>query len=97
MIIKEKNYSIDLDSYNGLVDREITGKALVDMGEQNKDVVLIGADAIGSCGGNDFRKKFPQRTFDFGIAEPNMVSAAAGFAKQGRTAICGIFGFLIFV
>lgn len=33
MVIKEKNYSIDLDSYKGLVDREITGKLLVDMGE----------------------------------------------------------------
>jgi len=95
MIIKEKNYSIDLDSYKGLVDREITGKLLVDMGEQNEDIVLVGADAVASCGGKAFHDKFPQRTFDFGIAEPNMVSAAAGLAKQGKITICGTFGFLV--
>lgn len=95
MIIKDKGYSIDLDSYKGLVDREITGKLLVDIGEQNKDVVLAGADAVASCGGKVFRDKFPQRTFDFGIAEPNMVSAAAGLANQGKIVICGIFGFLV--
>ena len=95
MIIKDKGYSIDLDSYKGLVDREITGKLLVDIGEQNKDVVLAGADAVVSCGGKTFQDKFPQRTFDFGIAEPNMVSAAAGLAKQGKIAICGTFGFLV--
>jgi transketolase len=95
MIIKEKGYSIDLDSYRGLVDREITGKLLADIGEQNKDVVLVGADAVATCGGKAFRNKFPHRTFDFGIAEPNMVSAAAGFAKQSKIAICGIFGFLV--
>jgi len=95
MIIKDKGYSIDLDSYEGLVDREITGKLLQDMGKQNEDVVLVGADAVATCGGKAFRDKFPQRTFDFGIAEPNMVSAAAGFAKQSKIAICGIFGFLV--
>jgi len=95
MIIKDKNYSIDLDSYKGLVDREIIGKLLVDMGEQNEDIVLAGADAVASCGGKAFREKFPQRTFDFGIAEPNMISAAAGLASRGKIAICGIFGFLV--
>lgn len=95
MIIKSKNFFIDLDSYKGLVDREITGKLLVDMGEQNKDIILAGADAIASCGGNIFREKFPKRTFDFGIAEPNLISAAAGLAKQGKIVICGIFGFLV--
>jgi transketolase len=95
MIIKEKGYSIDLDSYKGLVDREIIGKLLLDVAEQNQDVILAGADAVGSCGGNAFREKFPQRTFDFGIAEPNLISASAGFAKQGKIAICGIFGFLV--
>ncbi|MGB6370821.1 MAG: hypothetical protein WBF68_07290 [Atribacterota bacterium] len=63
MIIKDKGYSIDLDSYRGLVDREITGKLLVDMGKQNEDVVLVGADAVTTCGGKAFRDKFPQRTF----------------------------------
>jgi len=95
MIIKDKGYSIDLDRYKGLVDREITGKLLVDIGEQNKDVVLAGADAVDSCGGKAFREKFPHRTFDFGIAEPTLVSATAGLAKQGKIAICGIFGFLV--
>jgi len=95
MIIKEKNYSIDLDSYKGLVDREITAKLFVDFGEQNEDVVLVGADAVASCGGQAFRDKFPKRTFDFGIAEPNMISAAAGLAKQGKIPICGLFGFLV--
>lgn len=48
-----------------------------------------------SYGDKAFQDKFPQRTFDFGIAEPNMVSAAAGLAKQGKIAICETFGFLV--
>ena len=95
MIIKSKNFFIDLDNYKGLVGRDVINKLLVDMGEQNGDIVLVGSDAIASCGGNIFREKFPQRTFDFGIAEPTLVSAAAGLAKQGKITICGIYGFLV--
>ncbi|MBA7531417.1 hypothetical protein ES705_23629 [subsurface metagenome] len=42
MIIKDKGYSIDLDSYKGLVDREITGKLLVDTHEQVYDILPFG-------------------------------------------------------
>jgi len=95
MIIKSKNFFIDLDNYKGLVGRDVINKLLVDMGEQNGDIVLVGSDAIASCGGNIFREKFPKRTFDFGIAEPNLVSAAAGLSHQGKITICGIYGFLV--
>ena len=95
MIIKSKNFFIDLDNYKGLVGRDVINKLLVDIGEQNGDVVLAGSDAIASCGGSIFREKFPERTFDFGIAEPNLISAAAGLSHQGKITICGIYGFLI--
>lgn len=95
MKIKEKGYLIDLYSYKGLVEREITEKMFVDIGEQNKNVILAVADAAKSCGARAFREKFPQRTFDFGIAESNMISAAAGLAKQGKITICALYGFLV--
>jgi len=59
-------------------------KVLLDIGEIEPKTVLLGADSLGSAGGQLFRDKFPERTFNFGIAEPNMLGAAAGFAMLGK-------------
>lgn len=75
--------------------REAFGTALVMAGEKNKDIVLLGADAIGSTRAAAFAKKFPERTFNFGIAEQEMVSAAAGFASCGKIPIATAYGFLL--
>lgn len=75
--------------------RDAFGNALVMAGEKNKDIVLLGADAIGSTRAAAFAKKFPERTFNFGIAEMEMVSAAAGFAACGKIPIATAYGFLL--
>ena len=73
--------------------RDAFGNALVMAGEKNKNIVLLGADAIGSTRAAAFAKKFPERTFNFGIAE--MVSATAGFAACGKIPIATAYGFLL--
>jgi transketolase len=75
--------------------RDAFGNALVMAGEKNKDIVLLGSDAIGSTRAAAFAKKFPERTFNFGIAEMEMVSAAAGFASCGKIPIATAYGFLL--
>ncbi len=75
--------------------RDAFGKALVLMGEKVPELVLLGADSLGSTRGAAFAKRFPQRTFNFGIAEQEMVAAAAGFATCGKIPIVTAYGFLI--
>ncbi len=78
-----------------MAGRDVYGMALLEIGEENKDVVVLGADAMGSCRCTDFQKKFPERTFNVGIAEANMVGMAAGMATCGKIPFVNTFGFLI--
>jgi len=57
--------------------------ALLELGEKNPDVVVLDADVSKSVGTNKFAQKFPERSFNFGIAEQNMMAAAAGMATPG--------------
>ena len=52
-------------------------------GEANPDVVVLDADVAKSIKTTDFRERFPERSFNFGIAEQNMMGAAAGMASTG--------------
>ena len=61
-------------------------KALVAVGEQDTNVVVLGADTTDSLKTANFGKKFPERFFNVGIAEANLVSVAAGLAYSGKTA-----------
>jgi transketolase len=58
-------------------------EALCLMSEKNYPVVSISADLQGSTGVEEFRKKYPQSSFEVGVAESNMVSMAIGLSKQG--------------
>lgn len=75
--------------------RDAFGVALAEIGAENDKIVLLGADAIGSTRAAGFAKRFPERTFNFGIAEQEMISAAAGFAACGKIPIATAYGFLI--
>lgn len=57
--------------------------AILELGEKNPDVVVLDADVSKSIGTNRFAQKFPERSFNFGIAEQNMMAAAAGMATTG--------------
>ena len=67
--------------------REAFGKALVKIGRNRKDFVVFDADVAGGTGTYHFRDTFPERFFQFGIAEQNMFAAAAGFSTLGITPI----------
>lgn len=67
-----------------IATREAYGKALVRLGEENKDIVVLDADLAKSTKTIDFAKAFPERFFDMGIAEQNMIGTAAGLALSGK-------------
>ncbi|HHP7234891.1 MAG TPA: transketolase family protein [Desulfobacterales bacterium] len=58
-------------------------EAILELGEKNPDVVVLDADVSKSIKTSDFAEKFPERSFNFGIAEQNMMAAAAGMATTG--------------
>lgn len=60
------------------------GRALVEIGGKNPDVVVLGADTTDSLKTAGFGLRFPNRMFNVGIAEANMVSMAAGLAYSGK-------------
>ncbi|HWQ54800.1 MAG TPA: transketolase C-terminal domain-containing protein [Bryobacteraceae bacterium] len=68
----------------GMATREAFGKALVQLGKQNPDVVVCDADLSKSTYTTYFAKEFPDRFFSCGIAEANMVGVAAGMASAGK-------------
>ena len=58
-------------------------EAMLELGERNPKVVVLDADVSKSIKTNEFADKFPERSFNFGIAEQNMMAAAAGMATTG--------------
>ena len=71
--------------------RQSYGEALAELGEENEDVVVLDADLSGATKTNLFAKKFPDRFFDMGIAEQDMVSTAAGMATCGKIPYASTF------
>jgi len=71
--------------------REAYGKTLVELGRQNKDIIVLDSDLSKSTLTNIFAKEFPERFFDCGIAEQNMIGIAAGLAASGKTVFASTF------
>lgn len=71
--------------------REAFGKALAAASETRKRVVALDADIAGGTGLHHFRKKFPERFFQFGIAEQNMMAVAGGMAATGLVPVVTTF------
>lgn len=63
--------------------REAFGKALVEYGSEYPNLVVLDADISASLKTGEFAKKFPERHFNFGVAEQNMIMSAAGLATTG--------------
>ncbi len=74
-----------------LTQAEIYGQVLCDLGEAYPEIVGLSADLAKSTKIGAFGKKFPDRFFNFGIAEQNMFGVAAGFAKVGLTPFVSTF------
>lgn len=71
--------------------REAYGKALEALGAERKDIVVLDADLSKSTKTNLFAKAFPERFFDMGIAEQNMLGVAAGLAAAGKVPFASTF------
>lgn len=74
-----------------LATREGYGKALMELGKTNKNVVVVDADLGDSTKAEHFGKMFPERFFTMGIAEQNMIGAAAGLAVSGKIPYASTF------
>lgn len=71
--------------------RDAYGKALVELGEKNKKIVVLDADLAAATKTGMFKKAFPERFFDAGIAECNMIGVAAGLATTGFNVFASSF------
>ena len=74
-----------------IATREAYGKALVELGEQNKKVVVLDADLAGATMTKYFKAAHPDRFFDCGIAEANMMNIGAGLSTMGLVPFCSTF------
>jgi transketolase subunit B (EC 2.2.1.1) len=74
-----------------IATREAYGEALVELGRENPDVVVLDADLSKSTKTINFKKHFPERFFNLGIAEQNMLGTAAGLAAAGKIPFCSTF------
>lgn len=71
--------------------RDAYGKALVELGEKDDKVIVLDADLAAATKTGAFKKAFPERFFDTGIAESNMMGIAAGLATTGYTVFASSF------
>jgi transketolase len=71
--------------------REAYGAALVELGKSNPDIVALDADLAGSTKSAMFGKEHPERFFDMGIAEADMIGTAAGLATCGKIPFASSF------
>ncbi len=74
-----------------LYSRDFYGKALVDLGRERKDIVVLDADLSGSTRTAKFRDEFPDRFFNIGVAEQNLMGISAGLASCGFTVFASSF------
>ena len=65
-----------------IATRQSYGEALAELGEENKNVVVLDADLSGATKTSIFAKEFPERFFDMGIAEQDMMGTGAGLSKK---------------
>jgi len=75
--------------------RTVYGETLIKIGEENPNVVVVGADTTDSLKTRPFGKKFPNRFFNVGIAEANLVSIAAGLANEGKVTFASTYAIFL--
>ena len=74
-----------------IATRQSFGEALASLGEENKNVVALDADLSGATKTSIFAKEFPERFFDMGISEQDMIDTAAGLATCGKIPFAASF------
>lgn len=74
-----------------IATRESYGNALIELGKEHDDIVVLDADLAGATKTGMFKKAFPDRFFDCGIAEANMMGIAAGLSTTGKVPFASSF------
>ncbi len=74
-----------------LYQRDVYGQTLIELGKEDKDIVVMDADLSCSTRTCLFAKEFPERFFNVGVAEQNMMATAAGLAACGKTVFVSTF------
>ena len=74
-----------------IATRESYGNALVELGKEHENLVVLDADLAEATKTNIFKKAFPERHIDVGIQEANLVGVAAGLASTGKVPFCSTF------
>ena len=80
-----------MEDIKKIATRESYGNALAELGREHADVVVLDADLAGATKTSTFKKEFPDRHFDCGIAEGNMMAVAAGIAAAGMVPFASTF------
>ena len=80
-----------MDIDNKKATRQSYGEALLELGKENKNIVVFDSDLSSATKTSIFAKEFPERFFDMGIAEQNMISTAAGIATCGKIPYASTF------
>ena len=80
-----------MDENTKKATRQSYGEALLELGKENENVVVFDADLSTATKTSLFAKEFPNRFFDMGIAEQNMISTAAGMATCGKIPYASTF------
>ena len=76
---------------NQLEMRAVYTEILLDLGRVDESIVLLEADLMRATGTKSFKDEFPQRTFNVGVAEANMVSISAGLSTTGKIPFANTF------
>ena len=84
-----------IDKKNKKSIRSVFGKTLAELGKTNQDIVVLDADLACSTQTQIFAKEFPDRFFDTGIAEQDMIATAAGLASVGKIPFAASFAMFI--
>lgn len=74
-----------------IATRDVYGEMLAELGAANKDIVVLDADLSGSTKTSVFAKKFPERFFNMGVSEADMMGTAAGLAAAGKIPFASTF------
>lgn len=74
-----------------IATRQSFGEALLELGKQNSNIVVLDADLSTATKTSIFAKEFPDRFFDMGIAEQDMISTASGLSTCGKIPFAATF------
>lgn len=91
MINREIEKYLNKEDDKKIATRQAYGDKLTELGEKNSDIVVLDCDLSKSTKTAVFGKKFPDRFFNMGIAESNMMSVAAGLATMGKIPFVSTF------